>query len=191
MTVTVRARITNTGTVRGAEVVQVYVGDPESVVLRPERELKGFVKVALEPGESREVEVVLDARDLSYWHPTLRAWTLEGGEFLVSVGASSRDLRATVSVDVTAPPLAAPLSDDSTFGEWLDHPVGGELLRAELARPETAGADDQGNLELDETMAKMLLDMPVRVIANFAGMLFDRDGLARLLDQAQERSVRA
>lgn len=191
VTVTVRARITNTGTVRGAEVVQVYVGDPESVVLRPERELKGFVKVSLEPGESREVEVVLDARDLSYWHPTLRAWTLEGGEFLVSVGASSRDLRATVSVDVTAPPLAAPLSDDSTFGEWLDHPVGGELLRAELARPETPGADDQGNLEIDETMAKMLLDMPVRVIANFAGMLFDRDGLARLLDQAQERSVRA
>ena len=190
-TVTVRARVTNTGDRAGAEVVQVYVGDPESAVMRPERELKGFVKVALEPGESREVEVVLDARDLSYWHPTLRAWTLEAGEFVVSVGASSRDLRGQVTVQVAAPALAAPLSDDSTFGEWLEHPVGGELLRAELARPETPGAGADGELEIDETMAKMMLDMPVRVIANFAGMLFDRDGLARLLDQAEERSVRA
>ena len=92
---------------------------------------------------------------------------------------------------MSAPPLAAPLSDDSTFGEWLEHPVGGPLLRAELARPETPGADDQGELEIESTMAKMMLDMPVRVIANFSGMLFDRDGLARLLDQAEERSVRA
>ena len=91
--VTVTATITNTGSVAGAEVVQVYVRDPQASVLRPTRELKAFAKVALEPGESREVTFALTGRDLSYWHPGLHRWVVEGGEFVVEVGASSRDIR--------------------------------------------------------------------------------------------------
>ena len=131
--VRVAVRVTNTGTRTGSEVVQVYVADPESQVTRPTRELKGFAKVRLEPGESREVTVTLGARDLSYWHPGLRRWVVEGGAFRIEVGASSRDLSGSVEVQVDGEPLWLPLDEDSTLGEWRVHPVGGPLVERALA----------------------------------------------------------
>ena len=182
--VDVTVTVTNSGGLAGDEVVQVYVGDPAAQVQRPLRELKAFTKIALQPGESRTLGLRLAARDLSYWHTALGRWVLEGGEFVVSVGASSRDLRGAVTVDVVGESLAGILTRSSTFGEWMAHPVGGPLMRAELARPETAGADADGNVALDETMTKMIVDMPARVIAGFDGMLFDREALDRLVADA-------
>ena len=133
--VSVQVTVTNTGSVAGAEVVQVYVRDPEASVLRPTRELKAFAKVTLEPGESREVSFDLAARDLSYWHPGLHRWVVEGGEFVIEVGASSRDLRGSVSLDVEGEPLWGELTVMSTIEEWFAHPVGGPLLQAALVPP--------------------------------------------------------
>lgn len=97
-TVAVEVTVTNTGHRAGAEVVQVYVGDPAASVQRPVRELRGFEKVTLEPGESARVRVELGARDFAYWDPASGAWRVEGGEFVVEVGASSRDLRARTTL---------------------------------------------------------------------------------------------
>ncbi len=175
--VTVTATITNTGSVAGAEVVQVYVRDPQASVLRPTRELKAFAKVHLEPGASREVAFELGARDLSYWHPGLRRWVVEGGEFVIEVGASSRDIRASVSVDVEGEPLWGELTPMSTVEEWLAHPVGGPLLQAALVPP----ADMP---PLDDTMQAMMLQMPARVIADFGLNGFDRAALDTLVTRA-------
>ena len=84
--------VTNTGSRAGAEVAQVYVGDPSSRVPRPEKELKGYEKVYLQPGERRRVAVALDPSAFTYWDSGRHAFVLEEGEFIVSVGASSRDL---------------------------------------------------------------------------------------------------
>lgn len=157
--VEVSTTVTNTGTRAGAEVVQVYVRDPEASVLRPTRELKAFAKVALAPGESRTVTFTLDARDLSYWHPGLRRWVVEGGTFVVEVGASSRDVRGSAAVDVVGQPLWGELTAWSTLAEWQEHPVGGPLMRAVLA------SDDAP--PMDETMAAMLAQTPARVFADF------------------------
>jgi beta-glucosidase len=119
---TVRCRLTNTGDRRGKEVVQLYLGDPEASVARPLRELKGFTKVGLGPGESTDVEFRLTGRDLSYWSTRDEGWMLEGGQFDLSVGASSRDLRLTTTVDVDAPSLPARLNRMSTLQEWLADP---------------------------------------------------------------------
>ena len=91
--VNVTCRVTNTGDRRGKEVVQLYVRDPEASVARPVRELKAFAKVDLDPSQTTVVDLPLTARDLSYWSTTLNDWALEGGEFELAVGASSRDLR--------------------------------------------------------------------------------------------------
>nr|WP_240930708.1 glycoside hydrolase family 3 C-terminal domain-containing protein [Isoptericola sp. BMS4] len=171
--VRVRARISNTGTVAGAEVVQVYVGDPEAQVQRPERELKAFAKVRLEPGASQVVELALDARDLSYWHPVLGRWVVEGGEFVVSVGASSRDLRGSVTVDVAGEDVALPLGELSTLGEALAHPVAGPPIRGAL-----------DGSPLDPEMLAMATDMPLVVLADFGMGGLDRDALARLIEAA-------
>jgi beta-glucosidase len=91
--VTARLSIRNTGPVAGAEVVQVYVSDPESSVDRPVKELKAFRKVHLEPGQSRDIDFSLDQDAFSFWDPVSKTWKAEPGRFKVLVGGSSRDIR--------------------------------------------------------------------------------------------------
>lgn len=92
-TVTVTLTVTNSGQVAGKEVVQLYLADPQSSLPRPPKELKGFVKVALAPGESRTVTLTLDERALSFYDPAQKRWVAEAGEFEVLIGSSSRDIR--------------------------------------------------------------------------------------------------
>jgi beta-glucosidase len=90
-TVTVSFDVTNTGSVAGAEVAQLYVSDPSAKVSRPERELKGFEKVRLAPGETKHVTLNLDARSFSYWDSTAHKWTIDPGKFIICVGDSSEN----------------------------------------------------------------------------------------------------
>jgi beta-glucosidase len=90
-TVSVSFDVTNTGSVAGAEVAQLYVSDPSSTVKRPERELKGFEKVRLAPGETKHVTINLDARAFSYWDATAHKWTIDSGKFVIRVGNSSEN----------------------------------------------------------------------------------------------------
>ena len=89
--------VTNTGDCDGAEVVQLYISDPESSVDRPVRELKGFEKVWLKAGEKKTVVFEIDAEDLSYFDGDKHAWVAEPGEFKALFGSSSEDIRSAVS----------------------------------------------------------------------------------------------
>jgi len=96
----VKVTITNTGKVDGEEIVQVYVQPKQASVFRPVRELKGFVKVALKPGEQKTVSVEFDDHAFAYYSIAQQAWVVDGGVYEVEVGASVRDIRQTVSVTV-------------------------------------------------------------------------------------------
>lgn len=98
-TVAVSFDVTNTGKMQGAEVAQVYVSDPSAKVSRPERELKGFEKVRLAPGETKHVTVNLDARAFSYWDDAKHDWKIDPGKFVVRVGDSSEN--TALSADLT------------------------------------------------------------------------------------------
>ncbi len=89
---TVECEVTNTGARAGAEVVQLYVEPVNPAVVRPVRELKGFTKVQLQPGEKRTVRLTLNARAFSYYSPERKAWVADAGEYRIVVGRSSRDL---------------------------------------------------------------------------------------------------
>ncbi len=91
-TLRVALTVRNPGVRAGAEVVQVYVADPQSSLPRPPRELKAFRKVFLEPGETRRIEFQLNARDFSFYDPARQGWVLEPGTFEVQIGRSSRDI---------------------------------------------------------------------------------------------------
>lgn len=93
---TLRVDVTNTGDRPGAEVVQLYIGDDESFVPRPVKELKGFAKVSLAPGETQTVEFGITPEALSYYDDTKGAWTAEPGLFTAYVGAASDDIRGSV-----------------------------------------------------------------------------------------------
>ncbi len=99
-TLTVSFKVKNTGAVAGAEIAQVYVKDSESTVFRPEKELKGFKKVFLAPGEEKEVEITLCKRAFAYYNVALGDWHVETGAFEILVGASSRDIKLTETVNV-------------------------------------------------------------------------------------------
>ncbi len=91
--VEVSLRVENSGKVAGKEVVQLYVSDLKSSLPRPLKELKGFAKVALNPGESKVVTFTLDERSLAFYDPRMHAWVAEPGEFEVQVGSSSWDIK--------------------------------------------------------------------------------------------------
>jgi beta-glucosidase len=175
--VTVSMTVTNTGPRAGKEVVQVYICDPAAAVARPVRELKAFAKVALEPGESRRVNLALTRRDLSYFHPGQRQWVLEGGEFGIAVGASSRDLRLSTTVTVTAAAPVPPLTEVSSLDEWLAHPVGSRLLGERLAE---AGP----NMLTDPDMHKLVGNFPLARLAAFPNTPLTRADVADLRARA-------
>ena len=93
--------VTNTGGRAGAEVAQVYVSDTHAPVPRPLRELKGFERVQLAPGETKHVSVTLDARSFAYWDVTRHGWVIDPGKFTVSVGDSVESLPLTGEVEVS------------------------------------------------------------------------------------------
>jgi beta-glucosidase len=98
----VECDITNTGTRPGAEVAQLYVRDAHSSVMRPEKELKGFAKVSLAPGETKTVSIGLNARSFAYYSPEKHSWLVEAGDFGILVGSSSRDIRLSSAFAVGA-----------------------------------------------------------------------------------------
>lgn len=96
--VRVTVDVTNTGARAGAEVVQLYVGQPQCSVPRPVRELKNFAKVRLAPGERRTVEFTLSREAFAFFHPDRKRWTVEPGEFTLEAGASAADLRQSTRI---------------------------------------------------------------------------------------------
>lgn len=126
--------VTNTGDRAGREIVQVYTSLPGGTVQRPVRELKAFASVALEPGETQTVTLTVRRKDLAYWDIRLDAWVVEGGEYVVDVAASSRDIRSTVAVQVDGDAVRLPLSRASSIGEVMAHPVVGPMVQAAIAQ---------------------------------------------------------
>jgi len=99
-TVDVSFDVTNTGSVAGAEVAQLYVSDPSAQADRPERELKGFAKVRLGPGETKNTTISLDARAFSYWDQPAQKWIIDPGKFVIRVGDSSENTPLNADIDL-------------------------------------------------------------------------------------------
>ncbi|MBR6081606.1 MAG: fibronectin type III-like domain-contianing protein, partial [Salinivirgaceae bacterium] len=98
--VTVKVDITNTGKRAGAEVVQLYIADLKSSLPRPAKELKGFKKVQLNPGETKTVEFTIDSSALSFYNDTKKQWEAEPGAFEAIIGASATDIKGKVKFEL-------------------------------------------------------------------------------------------
>lgn len=95
-------KIKNTGSVAGAETAQLYVAPPESKIFKAPKELKGFKKVYLEPGEEKTIEITLSKRSFAFYNTLISDWYVESGSYGILVGASSRDIRLSADVKITA-----------------------------------------------------------------------------------------
>jgi len=130
----VAVTIQNTGQRFGKEVVQLYLHERAPVYPRPPKELKAFQKVALAPGEEQRIRFHLTARDFAQYDPHAQAWLASSGTFDIMIGASSRDIRLSQSVEFVAmAPRPLRLDRYSPIRAWLAHPAGRALLAEPLA----------------------------------------------------------
>jgi len=174
---TVSCKVKNTGEHTGKEVVQLYVRDEESSVGRPIRELKGFTKVALAPGEEKEVTFQLDKRSFAYYEPKIHDWFVESGMFRIEIGASSRDIRLASPIEVQG-------SIEIPFHYTVLSPVGtlkktakGRALMEKLLQSTTGSQPEQTD-SLGEGSAKMMevmmLEMPLGSLAGFGAISMEQ-----------------
>ena len=180
---TVTVDVTNTGSVAGKETVQVYVHDRASSLTRPIKELKGFAKVELQPGETRSVSIHLDSRAFAFWHPEHRQWVTEDGEVELLIGASATDIRCQASATLKSTlDLPCLLDMESTMREWMADPRGKQVLGSLYAQVEAQtrkmfgeserygndepnGHSNGGGIGMD--IMDMMNDMPVVSVLMF------------------------
>ncbi|MBQ7488076.1 MAG: glycoside hydrolase family 3 C-terminal domain-containing protein, partial [Clostridia bacterium] len=183
-TLTVTVDVTNTGKIAGKEVVQLYISDPESSVFRPIRELKGFEKVELAPGETKTVSFELDKRAFAYWSIEIHDWYVESGAFEVQIGRSSRDIELTAKVNVTGTrEIPTTFTEDSIVMDIMQRTHNPEALKKAMKQGFAVfdSDDDSAASEAvtdDMTMA-MMSYMPLRGMTSFGG--FTHEQLDELL----------
>ncbi len=190
-TLTATVTVTNTGSRTGKTVVQLYVGDKESTVLRPVRELKGFQKVELAPGESKDVSFTLDKRSFAYWNTAIHDWHVESGEFTIEIGQSSRaiEVSGTVTVKSTVK-LPKHYSLDSIFMDIMADPDAVkalepmiEAIKAVLAPQPSEENTAAKEAVTDEMGLAMLNYMPLRGALSFGGGAIDAGALEAALEK--------
>jgi beta-glucosidase len=185
--VTVSIDVTNTGSLAGKEVVQVYVHDRHSRLVRPPKELKGFAKVELQPGETRTVSIPLDFRAFAYYDPAYQRWIAEDGEFDILIGASSTDIRGTATVTLQSTvQLPCILKRESTVKEWLAYSRGKPALEAQIKQllaPMAAAFGGNGHdTAIGMDTQTFMLDMPLLSLLNFQESAFPQP-VTELVDE--------
>ena len=191
-TLTVTVTATNTGSVPGKTVVQLYTGREQSgYVIRPVRELKGFEKVFLAPGESKDVSFTLDKRAFAYWNTQIHDWHVESGEYAIEIGQSSREicLKGAVTVTSTATLPRPQYSMNSIMMDLLRDPVAVQMLKPMLdAVASIMGSHGEeseassGAVSQDMTAA-MINYLPLRGAMSFSNGAVNPDDIQKVLDQ--------
>ncbi len=185
---TVSVDVTNTGSRVGSEVVQIYVRHLRPPFPRPDKELRGFEKVHLEPGETRTVEIHLEGRAFAGWDPASHAWTAAEGRYEVLVGSSSASIHAVIPVElVSAWSRPSRLSAQSPVLDWVIDPVGrgaARVLLQELAPilGETFDEAVDDGLDGGPHFHSFFGPMPVEDLLEFAAAAGGPDPETRLLE---------
>lgn len=160
--ITVSVNVKNTGGCFGKEVVQLYIRDKTHAVARPDKELKGFRKIALEPGESKQVEFTVDAQSLAYYDVDLRDWYAHTGAYDLIIARSAQDIVATCPIAYTA--LRQPYLDIhkyTTFGELLSDARTAPIMQAQLQKISAVTSALSGDAFPKEALKKMAANVPL------------------------------
>lgn len=186
---TVSVKVTNTGKVEGKEVVQLYVTDKESSLIRPVKELKGFEKVSLKPGESKNVMFKLDKRAFAFYSEAAHDWLVEEGDFIISVGSSSRDIRLTDEVFVSSKDrIPVKYTVNSPMGDIAADPnsrkIFGNMFEEISKGMREAQPEDSMGAATELMTNAMVREMPIRAILSFSGEAFlTYDELGKMIDE--------
>jgi beta-glucosidase len=179
-TLTVTVDVANTGNTSGKEVVQLYVADKTGTAGRPIRELKGFEKIALAPGETKTASFTLDKRSFAYYHTGLPGWYCAPGEYEISAAASSRDIRLSARVTLrTGVLLPFHVDLNTTITALLSDPRTGDLAQKELVEKLEESAKKESGMstssaEIDaKRRRREFMEWPLRYVYMRTGISYE------------------
>jgi beta-glucosidase len=181
--VLVQCKVKNTGKLEGKEVVQLYVKDVESDVIRPIKELKGFEKVHLKQGEEKMVQFFLKPRDFKYYSTKYNCWKADSGKYEILLGSSSQDIRLSGQIELTVHEKYFPKIDlYSPLSVLKEHPVGERFVNS-ILKQALAKYEDENLTEVEKVAASkqkqmmehLILDMPAKkLVALSKGIVSER-----------------
>ncbi|MBR2264158.1 MAG: glycoside hydrolase family 3 C-terminal domain-containing protein [Firmicutes bacterium] len=175
-TVTVYVDVTNTGDRAGKEVVQLYVSDKTGTPDRPRKELKGFEKIELQPGETKTVGIEIDARALSYFEERLGDWYAAPGTYQILLGDASDNITACTEISFTTKKVVTmTVGGDTAIGELLENPVTAPIINEMIKRASSSAPIAMD--DADPMMVAMMKFMPLKSLKSF-GMMDDEQAQA-------------
>ncbi len=189
-TLRVSVDVRNTGECDGRETVQLYIAPPKGRVFRPVRELKGFEKVSLKPGEKKTVSFTLDKRAFAYWDTGIGDWYAENGEYLVQICANAEEvlLSAPVTVEGTKP-VPVTFTEDSIMMDIAAYPAAAAAAAEAMRRPEW-DSDEESSVSseavTEDMNNAMMRYMPLRGQISFSGGAVTHEDLAGLIRRMNE-----
>lgn len=178
----VSVTLKNTGRAAGKEVVQLYVSDADSAVLRPRKELKGFEKVELMPGEEKTVRFSLGKRAFSYYSTEKKDWVAEDGEFKILAGSSSRDIRLDAALLLSSTKKEVTrYTRNSTVSEVLAVPEGRSYIKGILEKAFGVALPEEADKKEGTAGELIFNETPIRQLLMYAAGGFTEDMLEELL----------
>ncbi|MCY9589872.1 glycosyl hydrolase [Paenibacillus chitinolyticus] len=181
----VSLKVKNAGDVAGKEIVQLYVRDVESTVSKAFKELKGFSKIALQPGEEKTVRFILDKRAFAYYNTDIRDWHVESGDYEIMIGQSAAEIRLKETVQIQSTVLIRrTYTRNTTIGDLMADPYTADIvkqfLRGFKGNPLFSAANDEGTSEM---FAAILKFMPLRAAAAFSQGAFTEEMLNHMVER--------
>ena len=178
-TITVQVSVKNTGSVAGKEVIQLYIQDKTNATIRPEKELKGFEKVLINPGETKTVTFTLDKRSFAWYNTNIHEWYAASGEYNILVGASSRDIRLTKTITFnTKIHVLREITENTTVGDLMADERTRDLIKNFTDRNKAMNKEvDSSEKEAitDKMNEEMLGGTPLRTLHLMAYNLTEAD----------------
>ncbi|MEV0196735.1 glycoside hydrolase family 3 C-terminal domain-containing protein [Nonomuraea sp. NPDC050691] len=169
---TAHVEVANTGNMAGKHVVQVYVSTEAGPVRRPVRELRGFAKVHLEPGETKTVEIDLPRRAFAYWDIAAGRWVVAPGDYRIEVCADANTVLQSSALTLEGERIATELTMDTPVGAWFEHPqVGSDVM-------DTLGLT---GAPVTEEQLAMIASMTMRQFIGISGLNVSTDALQALM----------
>ena len=175
--ITVSVDVTNTGNMAGKEIVQLYISDKTKAAIRPVHELKGFEKIALNPGETGTVSFELDKRSFAWFNEAISDWYAASGEYVIEIGKSSRDIVLTETIEVKGDAPVLPVIDmDVQIGDLLKNDITKNVvlrvMKEEIQK--FSGSDGLEVTDMDPMTYAMLQYLPIRTLRSFTHMTNER-----------------
>jgi beta-glucosidase len=184
-TLIVSVDVTNTGSMTGKEVVQVYIKDATGVQVRPEKELKGFEAVTLQPGECKRVKITLDKRSFAWYNETIKDWYAATGEYRILIGTSSRNIIFDKKIQyLSETEIPFVIDKDTMIGELVNHPKTRTFVSGMLKEHLGVLTGGSGDVEENEMMAAVVKYLPLRSLRSFG--TFPNEALMKIIQQLNE-----